>query len=308
MNCAIHTDVPAAAYCRTCGKALCQNCKRDVKGVIYCEDCIAARVHDTMPVAAPVQQGPVQGQPVVPVVVSGPSPGLAGVLAGFFPFGIGQVYNRQYLKGLVFMLTFAFLIWATSSSGDTLGPILGLSIAFFYVYQIIDAVRAAHAIRMGQPVPDPLGIEAALGGREASWSNTAPVGAIILIGLGCLFLIHNFGFFNFHIGQWWPLVLVGLGVWMFTRRRATACECVRCRCRAIVWPSFVLTLGILWLLHTLDVKSFGQTWPLVLIVVGLAWVLQNNAPMTGHVDGTSGPAPPTDMQGNGEPRQEVSNV
>ena len=41
MNCAIHNDTPATAYCRTCGKAMCAQCTREVKGVIYCEDCIA---------------------------------------------------------------------------------------------------------------------------------------------------------------------------------------------------------------------------------------------------------------------------
>ena len=46
MNCANHIEVPAAAYCRTCGKALCANCTRDVRGVIYCEECIAARLND----------------------------------------------------------------------------------------------------------------------------------------------------------------------------------------------------------------------------------------------------------------------
>ena len=44
MNCAVHTDTPAVAFCRTCGKALCENCKRDVMGAIYCEPCIAVRL------------------------------------------------------------------------------------------------------------------------------------------------------------------------------------------------------------------------------------------------------------------------
>jgi len=45
MNCAQHTDTAAVAYCRTCGKALCESCKRDVQGTIFCDPCLAARVH-----------------------------------------------------------------------------------------------------------------------------------------------------------------------------------------------------------------------------------------------------------------------
>ena len=44
MNCVNHPEVPPIAYCRTCGKALCEMCKRDVRGVIYCEDCLAAHI------------------------------------------------------------------------------------------------------------------------------------------------------------------------------------------------------------------------------------------------------------------------
>ena len=42
MNCAYHPQTAAVAYCRTCGKALCQSCARNVRGVVYCEDCLAA--------------------------------------------------------------------------------------------------------------------------------------------------------------------------------------------------------------------------------------------------------------------------
>ena len=48
MNCAKHTEVPATAFCRTCGKALCGDCTRDVRGVIYCEGCIADRLSGTL--------------------------------------------------------------------------------------------------------------------------------------------------------------------------------------------------------------------------------------------------------------------
>ena len=56
MNCAVHNQTPAVAYCRTCGKAVCEQCKRDVRGVIYCEDCLAARVEGTLPPGAAARQ------------------------------------------------------------------------------------------------------------------------------------------------------------------------------------------------------------------------------------------------------------
>src|SRR5438128_5071098 len=104
MNCAVHTDTPAAAYCRTCGKALCENCKRDVQGAIYCEPCIAARL---------------QGQPIAQAAVSAPSPGVA-MLLGFIP-GVGAMYNGQFVKGFVHVMIFVMLIIAT----DKIHPIIG---------------------------------------------------------------------------------------------------------------------------------------------------------------------------------------
>ena len=52
MNCANHADASAVAYCRTCGKALCANCTRPVRGVIYCEDCLGAKMEGAVPGAA----------------------------------------------------------------------------------------------------------------------------------------------------------------------------------------------------------------------------------------------------------------
>ncbi|HET8667097.1 MAG TPA: DUF5668 domain-containing protein [Terriglobales bacterium] len=310
MNCANHNDVPAAAYCRTCGKALCENCKRDVKGVIYCEDCLAARVHDTMPAAGAGAKVPPTAAPQS-VVAGAPSPGLAGVLAGFFPFGIGPLYNRQYLKALVYMLIFAFLIWA-SSEGRGLESLFGIAIAFFYIYQIIDSVRTAKAIQLGQPVPDLLGLHKFFGVEEhsISWSSAGlPIGAIVLIGLGVIFLLNNMGWVHLHgLGEWWPVVLIALGVLLYARRHTTPCGCVRCRTRCLMGPAVLVTLGLLFLLNNLNVRDFGATWPLLLIVIGIVKVLQSSGPTTGHIDGgTNAPGPPALREG-GSPDQEVTNA
>lgn len=217
MNCTVHPESAATAYCRTCGKALCERCARTVHGVVYCEECIAARLGGTAPVPAPV--------PVV--VTSGPSPGLAAVLSVFFPFGVGQVYNGQYAKGLAHMLIFIALVAGVSvadsggPSHEWYGPVFGLGIAFFYVYQIIDAVRSAHAIRLGQPAPDPFGLGAAFGSGQRVNVARVPVGAIILIALGVIFLLNTMGWLHFFwVGRLWPLILIAIGVWLLIKRFA----------------------------------------------------------------------------------------
>lgn len=212
MNCVIHTDVPAAAYCRTCGRALCEQCKRDVKGVIYCEDCIASRVQGTLP-AVPLP-------PAAALPAAGPNSALATILAVFFPFGVAQVYLGQYAKGLAHMLIFGFLVFGASAGGG-LEPLFGVSIFFFYVYQIIDANRSAKALARGEPAPDPFGLARAFSGVQPATPANVPIGAVVLIALGALFLFSNLGLFHFRwIGRMWPVILIAIGIWMFTRRNA----------------------------------------------------------------------------------------
>src|SRR5215469_4898395 len=156
MNCAIHTDVPAAAYCRTCGKALCENCKRDVMGAIYCEPCIAARLQGA---------GPAVPRAVPVTIVEGaPSPALAGVLAALIP-GLGAMYNGQFIKAFLHVVIFAMLIVAVSHSFG-FAPLFGILIGFFWFYMIFDAVKSAKAKQLGLPAPDPLGLDSLFGVQE----------------------------------------------------------------------------------------------------------------------------------------------
>jgi hypothetical protein len=51
------------------------------------------------------------------------------------------------------------------------------------------------------------------------WRRREPIGAVILIALGVLFLLGQFDWFSWRAFQYgWPLVLIGLGVWLFVRR------------------------------------------------------------------------------------------
>ncbi len=296
MNCATHNDIAAVAFCRTCGKPLCGNCTRDVRGVIYCEPCLAARLEGTAPAAgfAPPQPVyPAIGAPARPLSGSGPNPAVAGILAGFFPFGVGAVYCSQYAKGLAHLLIFAMLIFASGHAGHW-DFVFGIGIAFFYVYQIIDAVRTAHALQAGQPAPDPYGLAQTFSLGEKGESRNIPAVAIILIGLGVLFLLHTMNVFEFGLDRFWPLILIFFGGWMLARQlglvagRRFGCTCDRCRMRRVIGPAVILTIGTLFLLQSLDVVSFDRTWPAILLVIGIVKLLQSSASSVGHV----GPFPP----------------
>ncbi len=338
MNCATHNDVAAVAFCRTCGKPLCQNCTRDVHGVIYCENCLAARmegapaaagfVPPTTGFAPPAQTiyppaGSASYTPR-PAVNAGPNPTVAGILAGFFPIGVGAVYNGQYAKGLAHLVIMVLLIVGVGSNLPWfIITVLGISIGFFYVYQIIDAVRSAKAIQMGEPPPDPFGLSQTFGTGEKVETAKVPTGAAVLIGLGVLFLLHTAGLFEIGMGLFGSLILIFLGVWLFAKNwgltggRAGICYCERCRTRRLLGPAILVTIGVLWLLDATARVSFDKTWPAILLVIGVVKLMQSNASSDGHVGslppGSSSipPAPPSVVQSTPSetsPSGEVKNV
>ena len=159
------------------------------------------------------------------------------------------MYNGEYAKGFVHALIFATLIWAASNVSEFFGPVIGI----FVIYMVIEAYQTAKARRLGLQPPDPFGLNSLLSNQRwtaappapsgapagtAQAEGTAavvpvqpvppteetdhniPVGAYVLIGLGVLFLMNTFGWF--HMGwlfrQFWPLILIALGVHVLLRR------------------------------------------------------------------------------------------
>jgi hypothetical protein len=186
-------------------------------GAIYCEPCLAARMQGTANAA---------GMPAGIPAPQGPNPGIAAWL-GMIP-GVGAMYNGQFVKAFIHVIIFGCLIAATDSV-DWAGPLFGLLIAFFWVYMVIDAHRTAKAMQLGQPAPDILGLDRMFNIQavQAGNSNTSvnasnvPMGAIVLIGIGVLFLMGNFGVFHLlHLGRLWPVFVIGLGLWIIYRRTA----------------------------------------------------------------------------------------
>jgi TM2 domain-containing membrane protein YozV len=199
MNCQKHPEVPAVAFCRTCGKALCQACQHTVGGTVVCEE------------HAPATQAAVVSAPSP----AGGSPGLAFVL-GLIP-GVGAVYNGQYAKGLIHVIIFGLLISLVSADavGD-LEPLFGLLIAIWYIYMPFEAYHTARKRQLGQAV-DEFSSLLPLRTQRTGF----PVGPVVLIGLGALFLLNTLDVLRFYdIARYWPVALIALGVYMLYCRLA----------------------------------------------------------------------------------------
>ncbi|HKF53619.1 MAG TPA: B-box zinc finger protein [Candidatus Acidoferrales bacterium] len=235
MKCAVHTDVDATGYCRNCGKPLCPQCAREVRGALYCEQCLASMMAPPQGTAAQFATTPVT--PIAPpgyvyapaIAQHGPNPGTACAL-GFIP-GLGAVYNGEYIKGLIHVIIFGGIIAILSSNStpEGLQALLGVFLGVFCCYMPIEAYRTARAKRLGVPVTGFFGETAPPVTAEGVPAGGAPTatrnytGALILIVVGILCLLATTGVLDSRwIGNLWPLILVAVGVALLVKRRATS--------------------------------------------------------------------------------------
>jgi hypothetical protein len=232
MKCAVHPDTDAIGFCRNCGKALCQQCAREVRGALYCEQCLAAMMAPQGPAAQFAGPAPPPAYAyTVPIEHQGPNPGTACAL-GFIP-GLGAVYNGEYIKGLIHVIIFGGLIALMSNSDsmpDGVTAMIACLFAVFYFYMPIEAYRTARAKRLGLPVTGffgetiaPLDAPAGVPGSAPAPVHRNYTGSIILIVLGVLFLLATTGVLNSRwIWNFWPLVLIAIGVALLLKRRAVS--------------------------------------------------------------------------------------
>src|SRR5437867_5540291 len=209
MNCLNHPEVPAAAFCRSCGKPLCKACKRSAQGTVYCDEHVPAETASTArpatTTAAPMYSGPPVADPSV-------SPGLAFGLGLIVP-GVGAIYNGQYAKGLVHAIIFGTLISIIDShSAHGAEPLFGILIAAFVLYMAFEAHHTARRRNAGEKVEEFSGLSHARPGGSSS-------GAMALIVIGAVFLLNTLGILEMHqILRFWPVLLIALVVSMLHSR------------------------------------------------------------------------------------------
>jgi hypothetical protein len=192
-------------YCRACGKALDQSTVRSAMGAIYCQEHVPAEGAAASPYSS-----------AAPPPIPNPhvSPPAAFVL-GLIP-GVGAIYNGQYIKGLIHVVILGLLFGiANSGISDAATPVVVLMIIGFFAYQAFEAAHTAQKRRMGLPVDDVFGLAAGAPGGTAR----IPVAPVILIALGVLLLLDNLGYLDMRrILRFWPVLLIGLGVYLLMLR------------------------------------------------------------------------------------------
>ena len=216
MNCQNHPEVPATAFCRACGKPLCDECRRDAFGTVYCAEHAPAPAVPPPPAAGVWTPPPPPGAPYAPPpagFAQDVSPGLAFLL-GWIP-GVGAIYNGQYAKGLVHAVVFGLLVSIVSSNASRgLEPIFGILITAWMFYMAFEAYHTARKRRIGEPVDEYSSLIDLNRGR-----GHVPVSAIALIILGVLLLLHTLDLLDFaYVARYWPVLLIAAGGYLLYSR------------------------------------------------------------------------------------------
>ncbi len=189
MNCAYHPTAQSQEFCSTCSKALCAECAHQIKGKVFCQDCL---VRGTEWAAA-----------VKDLRLPADAPKRAAALS-LIP-GMGAVYNGEYLKAITQFAVFAALI----IMGDDINGIFGFGAFVFLVSTMFDSYRTAESIMRTRLEPKTVKPGPEKDRSVAAWG-------VFLIGLGVVFLLRNiipFHFFN----RLWPLGFIALGGYLVYR-------------------------------------------------------------------------------------------
>jgi TM2 domain-containing membrane protein YozV len=129
--------------------------------------------------------------------VAVPKSAVVALVLSLFP-GIGQIYNGQPAKALVFFFAWAGSIYLTAEAH----PFFAFLIAFTYFYNLVDAWRSASAINARY----------ARGSFVDDDTTESPAWGAALIGVGALLLFNNLGWLRLAaLQRYWPLVLIAAG-------------------------------------------------------------------------------------------------
>ena len=172
------------------------------------------------------------GQDYLPPQSPPPYPGPTGSPSGGYKSpalatwlscmpGLGQVYVGYYQQGFINIVVVASSITVLASNMiNGLEPFMGVFLAFFWIFNMIDANRRAQHYNNvkagggGEEVPD---------GFKLPGTGGSLFGGVVLVVFGVLFILDlNFGISLAWLQDWWPLALVAFGINLIYKARKNA--------------------------------------------------------------------------------------
>jgi hypothetical protein len=190
MNCVTHEQALATSVCASCGRALCPDCTIRWQGKVSCKTCLESKELER------ASREPMRK-----------SPTLAALLS-LMP-GLGQVYVGYYLAGFINIVVVALIINVVAHMHGP-GPqaFLGLFLAFFWLFNILDAGRRASLYNRHLA-----------GAREEALPTDSPLmGGVILLIVGLLLtLAITFDVRLQFLETIWPLGLVAAAIYLLVK-------------------------------------------------------------------------------------------
>ncbi len=138
------------------------------------------------------------------------SPFLAGLLS-FMP-GLGQIYVGYYQRGFVHALVVALLIAMLAEDVGGLTPLLAIFLAFFWLYNVIDAAR--RAALYNQALAGIADVDLPDDWRTPGFRGSI-LGGLAITALGFLLLARTAWSISLEwVEEWWPLAIVAFGLYL----------------------------------------------------------------------------------------------
>lgn len=171
------------------------------------EPAAAAAVPPPSPEPSAAQAPPPQPPPQAPGTSQGSITArhVVSVILAAFP-GLGHIYNGLYQRGIVLFLLAVGSIFLATEEG-----LMGMVVAFVWLFNIIDAYRQASLIELGHGTD--LGLQDAP--KPPATSQLGLLAGVGIFVIGFLALLdHTFGYDIDRVWEFWPLGLLAAGAWL----------------------------------------------------------------------------------------------
>lgn len=130
---------------------------------------------------------------------------VISVILALFP-GLGHIYNGLYQRGIVLFLLAVGAIYLATEEG-----VMGMVVAFVWLFNIIDAFRQASLIERGYATD--LGLQDTPKAPANGQLGLLAGGGLFVIGFLAL-LDYTFGYDIDRVWEFWPLGLLAAGAWL----------------------------------------------------------------------------------------------